>query len=281
MGTRLPQTFVPASDPAEPGPAPPSPAQRPSSAQAGSPKGWVKGLSAVRSKILPSSKTASPAKAKPFGGAPSGTPAGPAPLAGREAGASDVEQGEWVRLGLAAFAIAAYVRSVLAPSLVTPRTGHAGDALAVIAFLPLRPQPHPCVCHRVGLLDDVPALDPPSSRLTARRCPASAHATETIPPSPLGRVQHSHARSISMGSWRWDEHLLRELDTVLEARGELDVLEQLQGCPTLAQRGEEFHAFFALVPELLSSGMGVPAFQLRLQQLLLPGSTVLHTLQSC
>ncbi|KFM24186.1 hypothetical protein F751_5028 [Auxenochlorella protothecoides] len=231
MGTRLPQTYLPTADPDDP--APPSPEPGPAPAAPNKlPKVWAKGLSAVRSKILPSSRGDSPAKGQPpgRGGGPSVDQGPHNALSGHPRSASALEQGDWVRLGLAAFAIAAYVRSVLCPSLVTPP--------------------------RVGPADMSPA-------------------------TPLGQAQHSHARSISMGSWRWDEHLLRELDTVLEARGELDVLEQLRGCPALVQHGEEFHAFFALVPELLSASTGVPAFQLRLQQLLLPGSEVLHLLQTC
>lgn len=83
-----------------------------------------------------------------------------------------------------------------------------------------------------------------------------------------------------MGSWRWDEHLLRELDTVLEARSELDTLEQLAGCPLVATRGDRFRAFFQLVPELLSSGTTTPTFQLRLRQLLGPPSRLLPLLQA-
>lgn len=231
MGTRLPQTYLPMADPDDP--APPSPEPGPAPAAPNKlPKVWAKGLSAVRSKILPSSRGDSPAKGQPpgRGGGPSVDQGPHNALSGHPRSDSALEQGDWVRLGLAAFAIAAYVRSVLCPSLVTPP--------------------------RVGPADMSPA-------------------------TPLGQAQHSHARSISMGSWRWDEHLLRELDTVLEARGELDVLEQLRGCPALVQHGEEFHAFFALVPELLSASTGVPAFQLRLQQLLLPGSEILHLLQTC
>lgn len=83
-----------------------------------------------------------------------------------------------------------------------------------------------------------------------------------------------------MGSWKWDEHLLRELDTVLEARSELDILEQLEGCPLLGRHGQEFHAFFSLMPELLSTETSVATFQLRLQQLLVLKTTTLDLMHS-
>lgn len=141
MGTRLPQTYLPMADPDDP--APPSPEPGPAPAAPNKlPKVWAKGLSAVRSKILPSSRGDSPAKGQPpgRGGGPSVDQGPHDALSGHPRSDSALEQGDWVRLGLAAFAIAAYVRSVLCPSLVTPpRVGPAGDGCGLYFRTPCHP----------------------------------------------------------------------------------------------------------------------------------------------
>ena len=67
----------------------------------------------------------------------------------------------------------------------------------------------------------------------------------------------------------------------MEARDALDSLEQLQQSKLLRAHASEFHAFFSLLPELLSSATAVATFQLRLQQLLVPQARILAILRAC
>ncbi|KAK2079445.1 hypothetical protein QBZ16_003137 [Prototheca wickerhamii] len=190
-------------------------------------EGWNKGLSALREKIKKETgvdEASKGAEGQANGGSPTQPwrrPSDDGRLAMR------AEESLWIRVGLAAFAVSAYVRSVLAPALAsaTPRAG-----------------------------------------LTA--------GSELSP-----RSGHVHSKSLSMGSWRFDDAMLREMDTVMEARDELDSLEQLQQSKLLRAHASEFHAFFSLLPELLSSATAVATFQLRLQQLLVPQARILAILR--
>jgi len=58
---------------------------------------------------------------------------------------------------------------------------------------------------------------------------------------------------------------------VLEARAELDALEDLRALPAVALRGRRFAAFFAAAPGLLQPGTGVDEFVGGLVAALLPG----------
>jgi hypothetical protein len=125
-----------------------------------------------------------------------------------------------VRVGLAAFLIAAYVRSVLAPTLAgAPRRTASGE--------------------------------PPAS-------PNSGGPT------------HARGRS-GFSSRQLEEVMMRELDTVLEARSELDVLEVVGGWRLVAAEPSAFERARAAAPALLAAGTGTAAFQGRCAELLLGG----------
>ncbi|KAL4425738.1 hypothetical protein ABPG75_009754 [Micractinium tetrahymenae] len=144
------------------------------------------------------------------------------------------------RIGLAAFAVSAYIKSVLCPSL-TPRPGADTSG---------------------------------PSTPTSARPPA-----EGFPPGPLTATQrYYHRTRSSFGSMQLDAEYMRELDRLIEARTELDALDSLAACPLLQRHPGRYQAFLAEAPQLLSAGTGVEAFQRRLQQLLFPGERQLAAL---
>lgn len=141
-------------------------------------------------------------------------------LAGAGAGWS-VDEGErdvLVRLGLAAFAVAAYIKTVLCPSL----PAHAAGAAAA-----------------AGLTGADSPLTPTLRTLTA-----------------------AHQRRTS--SLAFEEGMLRELDMVLEARGELDLLDSLAQTPLLAAPPRPYTPLLEDLSRLLAATPGIPVFQGRL-----------------
>lgn len=119
---------------------------------------------------------------------------------------------DMVRIALAAYAVGAYIRSVMDPKL-TRRT-------------------------------------------------ASADASQAVA---------RHIRGTSMtGSRQIEEQQLQELDTVLEARGELDLLAKLEKSPALCAIPGLASQFFSEMPTLLEFGTDVATFQRRIIQILLP-----------
>ncbi|KAK9841839.1 hypothetical protein WJX81_006512 [Elliptochloris bilobata] len=104
---------------------------------------------------------------------------------------------------------------------------------------------------------------------------------------PAASVGGTMARALpslrSLGSLRShagsEDHLLHELDQVLEARAELDALEGLQALPIVAARCGRFAHFFAAAPGLLQPGTSVDTFATGLVAALLPaGSAFLAAL---
>ena len=57
---------------------------------------------------------------------------------------------------------------------------------------------------------------------------------------------------------------------VLEARAELDSLEEIARCPLVAARADQYRSFFAAAPQLLQPAASVRHFQRALVQLLFP-----------
>ena len=94
---------------------------------------------------------------------------------------------------------------------------------------------------------------------------------------PWLRTRHRWA---AIASWQQDSaisrfsvqqaQLLWREAQVLEAREELDSLEELAACPLVAANPRHYAAFFREAPCLLAPGTGLAAFQARLQELLLP-----------
>lgn len=121
MGTRLPQTALPQAPPEqEPGTQSGKGQTRKRFVE-----GWNKGLSALREKIKKETggdEASKVAEGQANGGSPTQPrrrPSDDGRLTMR------AEESLWIRVGLAAFAVSAYVRSVLAPALAsaTPRAG--------------------------------------------------------------------------------------------------------------------------------------------------------------
>lgn len=120
--------------------------------------------------------------------------------------------GDQVRISLAAFAIAAYIRSVMNPQL-TRRTASAE---------------------------------------------AGALAHYRIP-------QHSR---ITSNSGQMEDQQIQELDTVVEARKELDTLSRLRESPVLVSMPHTYQHYFDQIPGLLQYGTSVSQFQQALRDLL-------------
>jgi hypothetical protein len=142
--------------------------------------------------------------------------------------ASDQERAVFVRERLAAFAVAAYVRSVLEPRLAR-RTASA--------------------------------LSQPGS---PGRAPA---------PAPV----HAHGGSLT-GSRHFEEQHLQDMDTVLEARQELDALQELAGCPLMLATPAAAAPFCAAAPALLDAATTPAAFQAAAARLLLAGASAAQVL---
>ncbi len=62
---------------------------------------------------------------------------------------------------------------------------------------------------------------------------------------------------------------------VLEARAELDSLEEIARCPLVAARADQYRGFFAAAPQLLQPSVSVRRFQRELVQLLFPDAPFL------
>jgi hypothetical protein len=129
-----------------------------------------------------------------------------------------------IRVGLAAFAVSAYIKSVLCPSL-HPRVG--GDSTG----------------------PGTPVLRSPTDPLGS--APGAG-------PPRLRSVHHRQSSS------RIDAEYLRELDRVLECRSELDSLDTLAGCPLLQLHPGRYQTFLQDAPLMLAAATGVEAFQQRL-----------------
>lgn len=100
-------------------------------------------------------------------------------------------------------------------------------------------------------------------------------------PGSPGRPQfpvHSRGNSSMTGSRHLEEQQLRELDTVMEARGELDVLAELQSSPLIAARPAAYQAFMQQMPEMLSARTSVATAQGAVARLLLPGASAAQVL---
>lgn len=121
-------------------------------------------------------------------------------------------QGDQARASLAAFAIAAYIRSVMDPQL-TRRTASAE---------------------------------------------AGALSHYRIP-------QHSRVTS---NSGQMEDQQIQELDTVVEARKELDTLNRLRQSRVLISMPHTYGRFFDQIPGLLQYGTSVSQFQQALRDLL-------------
>ena len=62
---------------------------------------------------------------------------------------------------------------------------------------------------------------------------------------------------------------------MLEARAELDSLEEIQRCPLVAARAGRYTSFFAAAPQLLHAPRSVAAFERALVGLLFPEAPLL------
>lgn len=164
MGTRLPQTVLPQAPPEQ------EPGAQTSKGQTRKRfvEGWNKGLSALREKIKKETGADEASKGAE-GQAKGGSPTQPRPKSSDDGRlAVRAEESLWIRVGLAAFAVSAYVRSVLAPALAsaTPRAGLTAGLLTDDCCVNLFCVPYPPgdlhadSCRRRASAADAP-LPPP------------------------------------------------------------------------------------------------------------------------
>ncbi|BDA40960.1 hypothetical protein COCOBI_01-6140 [Coccomyxa sp. Obi] len=165
-----------------------------------------------------------------------------------------------IRLGLAAFAVSAYIKTVLCPSLssYTPRMSSASLA--------------------ADLASSGGALAAAVLGAQLQRQSASLGSMASISASGTPRISsHISTPSASLDKLQREDLLMHELDQVLETRAELDSLEEIARCPLVAARADDFRSFFAAAPQLLrpAAAGGVQQFQRELVQLLFPDSPFL------
>ena len=79
-----------------------------------------------------------------------------------------------------------------------------------------------------------------------------------------------HIRGGSSGSRQIEEQHMEELDTILEARCELDLMDELQDSPLIQQIPETAASFFLEMPQLLTFDTNIKEFQSALIRLLIP-----------
>ena len=65
---------------------------------------------------------------------------------------------------------------------------------------------------------------------------------------------------------------------VLEARAELDSLEEIARCPMVAMRIHKYSPFFTAAPDMLQSTRTVADFEAHLVEVLFPEAPYLHCL---
>ncbi|KAK9806258.1 hypothetical protein WJX72_007513 [[Myrmecia] bisecta] len=162
--------------------------------------------------------------------------------------AAEVAADTLISIGLAAFAVSAFIKSVLCPSLAsyTPRASASSQWAGVF---------------RGNSIASTPT------------------AASGTTPFSAGFVLHSSRGSL--GSLRsLDDPMMRELDQVVEARAELDSLEEILHSPLLASRPDRYANFFASAGRLLQPSTSVEVFESELQALLFPNAPYLHRLST-
>ncbi|KAL4539441.1 hypothetical protein Ndes2437B_g02183 [Nannochloris sp. 'desiccata'] len=160
------------------------------------------------------------------------TPTLPSPSKLKDFPSINPESDHLVRVGLAAYAITSYIRSVMDPKL-TRRTISGAE--------PSSPK-HP-------------------------GAPSSAFTTTA---STISSSVHIRGNSSLTGSRHLEEAQISELDTVLEAREAVDYLLELEASPLLAQHRHVYAGFLDGVPQLLTARTGVQTFVVAVVKLLVP-----------
>jgi len=156
----------------------------------------------------------------------------PSPSKSKDTSSVNPERDHVIRVGLAAYAITSYIRSVMDPKL-TRRT--------------------------------ISGAEPSSPKHL--RAPSSAFPT---PGGTTSRPVHVRGNNSMTGSRHLEEAQISELDSVLVAQEAVDYLLELEASPLLAQHRHLYAGFLDGVPQLLTARTGVQTFVVAVVNMVVP-----------